>query len=263
MLLHLGGAYQTSALDMPSFVTGYNATTQLGLTGPFTPLGFPIIGGGLTAALAGGMTGANSTGGLAAVGSFGAPSGIGSTPFGGTVNTREQKTTFVASLTWVKNNHTFKFGGEAGIEGYPNANIINTNGSYGFGPAETGLPYLNATSPPGQSNTIGLPYASFLLGAVNNYNVAVPAVAKLGKHQLGFYAQDSWKVTRKLTLDLGLRYDYSTYQKRSTDVLGASPHCAESARWWTSGGVIWRTAVAALPRTIHLLLGRGWDSPIS
>ena len=65
------------------------------------------------------------------------------------MDTREQKTTFVASLTWIKNNHSFKFGGETRIEGYPNANIINTNGSYAFGPAETGLPYLNATGPDG------------------------------------------------------------------------------------------------------------------
>ena len=33
----------------------------------------------------------------------------------------------------------------------------------------------------------------------------------MGKKQLGLYAQDSWKVTRKFTLDYGLRYDYSTY----------------------------------------------------
>jgi len=30
---------------------------------------------------------------------------------------------------------------------------------------------------------------------------------------LGFYGQDSWKVNRKLTLELGLRYDYSTAGK--------------------------------------------------
>jgi outer membrane receptor protein involved in Fe transport len=34
---------------------------------------------------------------------------------------------------------------------------------------------------------------------------------------VGFYAQDSWKVTRKLTLDLGLRYDYSTYYTEQYD----------------------------------------------
>ena len=34
---------------------------------------------------------------------------------------------------------------------------------------------------------------------------------KLGSHGIGLFAQDSWKVTRKLTLDYGLRYDFQTY----------------------------------------------------
>jgi len=196
LLLHLGGAFVKSSLSMPAAVRDYDATKELGLKGPFTPLEFPVF----TA-----LTGANSTGGSSNLGVSG---GID-----GEQITLEEKTNFNANLTWVKNNHTFKFGGEAGIEGYPNSNFLNTNGVFNFSAAETGLPYLNATNPPGTSSTIGLPYASFLLGAVNNYNVSVPAVAKLGKHQLGFYVQDSWKVTRKLTLDLGLRYDYSTAGK--------------------------------------------------
>ena len=196
LLLHLGGAFVKSSLSMPPAVTGYNPTTGIGLTGPFTPLEFPVF----TA-----MTGANSTGGSSNLGVSG---GID-----GEQLTLEEKTNFVANLTWVKNNHTFKYGAETSIEGYPNYNYLDTDGVFNFSAAETGLPYLNATNPPGTSNTIGLPYASFLLGLVDNYQVDAPAVARLGKHQLGFYAQDSWKVTRNLTLDYGLRYDYSTAGK--------------------------------------------------
>ena len=133
---------------MPSAVTGYNATTGIGLTGPFTPLAFPVFTG---------LTGANNTGGVSNLGA--------STGIDGQQLTLEEKTNFVANLTWVKNNHTYKFGGEASIEGYPNYNFINTNGNFAFSAAETGLPYLNATSPAGTNGTIGLPYASFLLGA--------------------------------------------------------------------------------------------------
>jgi hypothetical protein len=196
LLLHLGGAFVKSSLSMPPAVTGYNPTTGIGLTGPFTNLEFPVF----TA-----MTGANSTGGSSNLGNS---SGID-----GEQLTLEEKTNFNANLTWVKNNHTFKYGAEASIEGYPNSNFLDTNGVFNFSAAETGLPYLNALGPAGTSNTIGLPYASFLLGLVDNYQVDSPAVGKLGKHQLGFFAQDSWKVTRKFTLDYGLRYDYSTAGK--------------------------------------------------
>lgn len=198
LLLHMGGAFVKSSLSMPAAVTGYDATKELGLKGPFTPLEFPVF----TA-----LTGANNTGGSNNLGNW--------TGIDGQQLTLEEKTNFNANLTWVKNNHTFKFGAEAGIEGYPNSNFLMTNGVFNFSGNETALPGLtSSTITTGNvSGTIGLPYASFLLGAVDNYNVAVPAVAKLGKHQLGFFAQDSWKVTRKLTLDLGLRYDFSTAGK--------------------------------------------------
>jgi hypothetical protein len=222
LLLHLGGAFVKSSLSMPPAVTGYNPTTQLGLNGPFTPLEFPAFTG---------LTGANSTGGLSYLGTS---SGID-----GEQLTLEEKTNFNANLTWVKNNHTYKFGGEASIEGYPNYNVIQTDGVFGFSAAETGLPYLPGGTTVG-GNTIGLPYASFLLGLVDNYNVSEPAVAKLGKHALGFYAQDSWKITRKLTLDYGLRYDFSTGSTEEHGLIGTfDPTVPNTGDGGRLGGVIY------------------------
>jgi len=198
LLLHLGGAYVDSRLDMPTPYCCYNNAKGLGLTGPFIDHAFPAFSG---------LLGNNNTGGMNVIGP--AP-GIG-LGFNGTQNTNEAKTNLVANLTWVKNNHTFKFGAEASMEGYPNYNIISTNGLFGYSANETALPYLNTATVNG--STIGLPYASFLLGLPDFYEVDSPAVARLGKHQLGFYGQDSWKVNRKLTLELGLRYDYSTAGK--------------------------------------------------
>ncbi len=231
VLLHFGGGWVKSSLSMPSAVTGYNATRQLGLTGPFTPLAFPIFGTPAGFGAPSTLLGANNTGGSSTLGAYG---------FAGAVDTYEEKTNFVASLTWVKSNHTYKFGGETRIEGYPNTNFTNTNGSFAFSAAETGLPYLNALGPAGTNGTIGLPYASFLLGLVDNYNVAEPAIARLGKHSLGFYAQDSWKATRKLTLNYGLRYDFATYQKEQYGRFGDfSPTVPNTQDGGRLGGVIY------------------------
>jgi hypothetical protein len=199
LLLHLGAAYVDSRLDMPTPYCCYDNAKELGLTGPFISHAFPAFSG---------LLGANSTGGINVIGP--AP-GIG-LGFNGTQNTNEAKTNLVANVTWVKNNHTFKFGTEASFEGYPNYNIISTNGLFRFSANQTALPYLNTTQVT-SAGTIGLPYASFLLGLPDSYEVDSPAIARLGKHQWGFYAQDSWKVSRKLTLELGLRYDYSTAGK--------------------------------------------------
>ncbi|MCU1335206.1 MAG: Cna B-type protein [Bryobacterales bacterium] len=210
MLLHLGMGYQQSVLNMPSLLTNYDVTKELGLKGPFEPHGFPNFSGptGTTSTL----LGPNNTGGMIA---------IGPTGFQGSQKTLEQKTTAVASVTWIKDSHSYKAGGELRVEGYPNYNIQRTNGLYNFSQNETGLPYLNAAGPAGSGGTVGLPYASFLLGIVDNGNFSRPAVAKLGKHSLGFFVQDSWKVTRKFTLEYGLRYDFSTYQREQYGTYGS------------------------------------------
>jgi len=145
---------------------------------------------------------------------------LSSSPFGGGAlgpggflqDVWDQKPTANASLTWVKNNHTFKFGGELIVEGFPDKGFSRANGQFGISPSSTGDPAeqsANAAFP----FTTGFGYASFLMGQVDNLNINPPVQSKLGNHAFGFYAQDSWKVTKKLTLDYGLRYDYETYLK--------------------------------------------------
>jgi hypothetical protein len=195
LLLHLGVGYQDATIAQEPFLkTGYDPVRQLGLRGPFTS------GEGSTFPHFGNAT--NAQGGMA---------NLGSNAFNGLQLTMNRRPTGIATFTWVKNNHTYKFGGELRIDGFPNANLLNLNGFYQFSANQTALPYLNSAVVGG--NTIGFAFASFLLGQVNNGNVAMPANAKLGQHSLGFYAQDSWKITRQLTLDYGLRWDYSSYQK--------------------------------------------------
>jgi len=132
------------------------------------------------------------------------------------------KPTSNASLTWVKSNHTYKFGGEMVLEGFPTniigqsvgffsftENIGGANPNCGGCSPETGLSSLQGAATAGR--TTGFPYASFLMGRVNNGSIGIPTTSRLGSQAWGFFAQDTWKVTRKLTLDYGLRYDYQTY----------------------------------------------------
>ena len=187
----------------------YNAVTELGLKGATLNRFFPSIGGLL------GTTG----GGLKNIGS------------GSDSHNFTEKPVFNASLTWVKNNHTYKMGSELRIEGYPARSLNGTNGSYQFSANQTGQPYLQGTTIAGASP--GFPYASFLLGQVNNGSIGNPVNPKLGKNQLGMYVQDTWKVTRKLTLDYGLRYDYSTYL---TEQYGRAPFFSPTTPNPTIGG---------------------------
>jgi hypothetical protein len=224
LLLHLGGGYDTDYLGRPSVTPDYDACSGIGLCSPAfqRPATFPSFTG-LPDATAGGF-------GVAVTEpQIGPP---------GRADNKYSIVDSIASLTWVKGNHTFKFGGNAEFQGSYTITVSNLQGTYGFTSAQTAMPYLvnnsglNSTANVG-ANHIGLPYASFLLGAVDTFEVDPPSRVRFGKQQWGFYAQDSWKVTRKLTLDIGLRYDYSTYYKEQ---YGRSPNFASNLANPTAGG---------------------------
>jgi len=99
------------------------------------------------------------------------------------------------------------------IEGFPDKGVNRSNVNYGTSATETGNPDELRLGLSGVTGTTGFGYASFLLGQVDNLNINPATQSKLGYHSFAFYAQDSWKITRKLTLDYGLRYDFETYLK--------------------------------------------------
>jgi hypothetical protein len=186
LLLHFGAGfvhYYTNAFPV-SQVDNYNSIADLGLKGANGP-GFPA------------MTFGSATFGGSSV-------SIGSTN-GGAI-TIADKPTAVASATLVRGNHTYKAGGEFRIDTWANKTQANIQGTWNFSPNETGLPYLATSSLAGGS--IGYGFASFLLGLADSASVSPAEAPQIRKNAWGFYAQDTWKVTRNLTLDYGLRYDY-------------------------------------------------------
>ena len=99
-----------------------------------------------------------------------------------------------------KGRHSLKFGGEGRKQHWDVTNTFNTEYSLSFTPNMTGLP--------GSPTVTGDGFASFLLGAVSSGDWSENG--NLSRHRfsaLGLYAQDDFKATRKLTLNLGLRYD--------------------------------------------------------
>jgi hypothetical protein len=81
--------------------------------------------------------------------------------------------------------------------------------------------------------TAGFPYANFLLGDVISATQYAPVDARMFKWQWGLFVQDSWKVSRKLTVDYGVRWDYATAAReeygRSAN-LGIVPNPAAGGR---------------------------------
>ena len=118
-------------------------------------------------------------------------------------------------FTWVKGNHTLKFGGEWSWESKDeNANNI-TQGLFAFA----------GTRSRGTSGTInltqtGIAFADFLLGRADSYSedqFDVTVNLRFGRRE--FFAQDSWRIRPNLTIDYGVRYQYFAPVKDENNVL--------------------------------------------
>ena len=126
-------------------------------------------------------------------------------------------------LSWIKGKHTFKFGFEYLKMMSNDVNSGGDTGSFNFYDSETALP----GSPTGATGT-GM--ASFLLGQVDSGAVNVYASANYERSgYYAGYAQDDFKVTSKLTLNLGLRYDLLSPDRRQMEPSGlGGPDPAQS-----------------------------------
>jgi hypothetical protein len=231
LLLHAGVGILQYLLDDHSPTTNFNDST-VGLTGVPNPGGrFPGISGLCVSGAGSNTSPCTGTGGMMNMGPVVGGSSAQSI-------TKQMTPTYQASLTWVKNNHTYKFGSEVREFGYPLLALANTNGSFVFSANQTAQPYAQSAIIGGR--TVGFPYASFLLGLVNNGTVNPPAALRTGKHFIALFAQDSWKITRKVTFDYGLRYDYDTYPREQYGRLPTlAPGLANPTAGGHPGGVVY------------------------
>jgi hypothetical protein len=103
--------------------------------------------------------------------------------------------------SWLRGKHEFKFGWDTRFLKTEGFDYAGGNGRYYFNRLQTGVP--NSTSGSGHE------FASLLLGAVDEAdNTVLPVLFPTIHYQyIAGYFQDNWKVTRNLTLNLGLRYE--------------------------------------------------------
>jgi len=106
------------------------------------------------------------------------------------------------SLSWTRGRHNLKFGGE-----------YRTNHHFFTFQNPTAMTFSrNETALPSALSSTGLEYASFLLGEVDSSSV--PLLGGVSPHNIqsefGAYTQDDFKVTSRLTVNYGLRWDLYT-----------------------------------------------------
>ena len=161
-------------------------------------------------------------------------------PFGGPQNVYQ----IYEDLNWSKGKHQFKFGG-----GY-----IQTRDNRTFGA------YENAVESLGGDGTIGSSIPNLLAGQLYQFQgasypqgkypcsraangkyivnsdclltlpVAPPSFNRNNRYNDGsFYAQDSWKVSPRLTLNLGLRWDYYGVQHNANPQLDSNFYLGSGA----------------------------------
>lgn len=139
----------------------------------FRPAGYPVMGG------AGAFTG---------------------TTGGGTVLTRNNSYQIYDNLSWVKGRHSLKMGGE----------ILRTNYVRSEAAAPTGdFQFLQGyTSRTAANDGTGNALATMLLGLPNQGNRQITPTRIDGEqYALSLYVQDDIRLSRKLTLNVGLRYE--------------------------------------------------------
>jgi len=111
---------------------------------------------------------------------------------------------FNDDLTWTRGKHILKGGFLFEYAPYVGLGQQNGAGNINFN--------SNITAQPNQSNRNiggGLGFASFFLGTASNWAIQTPRRVEMTWRYQAMYFQDDWRVTSRLTVNMGLRYEYN------------------------------------------------------
>lgn len=125
---------------------------------------------------------------------------------------------FLDQINLIRGAHSIKLGFDLRLLQGHNLQRSAPSGSYAFAAGLTGNPLTPAGT--------GSSYASFLLGAVSSASVTTHVGESQVTHSISGYIQDDWKLTRRLTVNLGLRYDFQSQAvERNNGATNFDPSC--------------------------------------
>jgi hypothetical protein len=92
--------------------------------------------------------------------------------------------------TWISGNHQFGLGVTSSYWAVENSDYATSNGTFNFLGRQTGM---------------GL--ADFVVGALDRLDHGAPSTLDMNQRYLGVFGQDSWRVTNRVTLNAGVRWE--------------------------------------------------------
>lgn len=149
-------------------------------------------------------------------------------------NPRQATTQFLDNLTWTKAKHTFKFGGDFR---YLSSLFTDVFADYRLG----SYTYNGSTTGDLLGSGAAVPLAGFLLGYPDLTTIATvlnPTTNAYSKHY-AFFAQDDFKVSQSLTLNLGLRWEYHPmFRDHNNNLANFDPAYTSTVNGQTVNGAV-------------------------
>ena len=121
----------------------------------------------------------------------------------GPYTNRNKVIEFVDNLSWIRGTHSFKLGGAIRLDHFNQDGNQFSRGAFNFDGRATGS--LTGVATPGAAA-----FADFLLGNQRTSEAAVAlATTRFRAVSQAYYFNDTWRMRRDMTLDYGLRYEYT------------------------------------------------------